>query len=115
MKLRRMRDEYWLAASARVTVVMEKVTPATVIMEPAMAVSSPREPSAPAPKSRGHASARAPRLSTSSSVNTTARATLMATRTVGTNQRLVRRASMISRSLFTTSSQRLGPLSSLTA
>ncbi len=34
--------------------VMENTTPATVIIEPATAVSKPREPAAPAPKSSGH-------------------------------------------------------------
>ena len=56
MKFRKIRGEYWLEASERTTIVIEKVTPATVIIDEAIAVSIPREPSAPAPKRRGWAS-----------------------------------------------------------
>lgn len=54
IKLRSTRDVYWLDASERATMVIENTTPATVIMELAMAASSPREPAAPAPNSSGH-------------------------------------------------------------
>ena len=47
MNLRKMRDVYWLDAKARATMVIEKATPATVIIELAMAVSMPRNPAAP--------------------------------------------------------------------
>jgi hypothetical protein len=53
MKLRSTRGEYWLAASDKATTVIEKTTPATVIIDVAIADSMPRAPSAPAPKSRG--------------------------------------------------------------
>ena len=53
MKFRRMREVYWLEASASVTRVIENVTPTTVIIEPAIVDSIPRAPSAPAPNMRG--------------------------------------------------------------
>jgi len=53
IQLRRTREVYWLEASERATMVIENTTPATVIMELAMAASSPREPAAPAPNSSG--------------------------------------------------------------
>ncbi len=57
MKWRRMRGEYWLDARESATTVIENPTPATVIMEVATALSISREPSALAPRSRGHSSA----------------------------------------------------------
>jgi hypothetical protein len=36
MKFRRMREVYWLEASASTTTVMENVTPTTVIIKPAI-------------------------------------------------------------------------------
>ena len=53
MKFRRMREVYWLEASASVTKVIENVTPTTVIIEPAIVDNIPRAPSAPAPNRRG--------------------------------------------------------------
>ena len=55
MKLRKTFDVYWLDANDSATMVMEKTTPATVIIEPAIAESMAREPSAPEPKRRGQA------------------------------------------------------------
>lgn len=40
MKLRRMRDVYWLAANASATNVIENVTPMTVIVEPAIVANN---------------------------------------------------------------------------
>jgi hypothetical protein len=54
MKFRRMRDVYWLEASANTTKIIENVTPTTVIIEPAIVDIIPRAPSAPAPNRRGH-------------------------------------------------------------
>lgn len=51
MKFRRMREVYWLDASA--TKVMENVIPITDIIEPASVDNIWRAPSAPAPDSRG--------------------------------------------------------------
>ena len=53
LKLRSTRGVYWLDTWANVLSVSEKIRAATVIIEPAMAVSTPRAPSAPAPNSRG--------------------------------------------------------------
>ena len=41
MKFRRIRGEYWFEASDRTTIVIEKVTPATVIIDGATAVKQP--------------------------------------------------------------------------
>jgi hypothetical protein len=56
MKFRRIRDVYCEAATVSATITIEKETPATVIIEVAMACSIPLAPSAPAPKSHGHRS-----------------------------------------------------------
>ncbi len=56
MKLRRMRGVYCVEANESVTMVIEKATPATVIIELAIAVSMPRAPSALAPSNGRHPS-----------------------------------------------------------
>ena len=53
MKFRRMREVYWLEASASVTNTIENVTPTTVIIEPAIVDNTPRAPAALAPNRRG--------------------------------------------------------------
>jgi hypothetical protein len=79
--------------------VIEKATPATVIIELAMAVSMPRDPAAPAPNRRGHCSCRLVRsMCLSISIKPCARTTAPSTRTVGTNQRLERKDSQSNRS-----------------
>lgn len=54
MKLRSTREVYWLAASASATTVIENTTPATVAIDPAMAVSMLRAPSASTSNTSGH-------------------------------------------------------------
>jgi hypothetical protein len=88
MKFRRTRGEYWLEASDSVTIVIEKATPATVTTDVAIAVSTPRAPSAPTPKTvpairsgKSKCMSRAIRPTASSMPPTTSR--------LGTNQRLV--------------------------
>src|SRR5665811_1709535 len=54
MKFRKMREVYWLEASASTTNIMENETPTMDIIEPAIVDIIPLAPSAPAPKSRGH-------------------------------------------------------------
>ena len=79
MKLRNTREVYWLEASDSATIVTEKTTPATVIIDPAIAESMPREPAAPAPNRRGHVASTS-RL-TSISISTSSSASNTATRT----------------------------------
>src|SRR5215813_3846342 len=85
-----MRDEYWLDACDNATIVIEKVTPATVIIELAIEDSIPREPSAPAPNNLGKL-VKSLRLSReSNSIATTARAPDPRTMSVGRNHKLER-------------------------
>ena len=99
MKLRRMREVYWLDASASATRVMENVMPITVIIEPASVDNNWRAPSGPAPNRRGHwVSQRLPPLE-SVSIKATAKTTLAATITDGMNQKLERRSLQICLSL----------------
>jgi hypothetical protein len=94
MKWRRMRGEYWLDASDSATMVIENVTPATVIIEPAMLVKRPREPSAPTPNRRGQRPSSHSRPShASTSIRATASATAPMTSSVGSSHRLDRRFS----------------------
>ena len=53
MKCLSTRGEYWVDARESVTIVIEKATPATVIMELAIAESISREPSALNAKTAG--------------------------------------------------------------
>src|SRR5688572_18540441 len=91
MKLRSIREVYWLDASARVTSVIEKVTPTTVIIEPAIVESTSRAPPAPEPKTRGHRSIHGRACPESSSIKPRASAMLAAKISEGTNQKLLRR------------------------
>ena len=91
MKFRRMREVYWLEASASTTRVMENVTPTTVIIEPAIVDIIPRAPSAPAPNRRGHWASHRSLPAESASINATARAMLNTTISEGINQKLDRR------------------------
>jgi hypothetical protein len=100
MKFRRMREVYWLEASARVTRVMENVTPTTVIIEPAMAASIARAPSTLAPKRRGQSSIQSWFPEESISINPRARIVLNATINDGRNQKLSRRLLQRCLSLF---------------
>src|SRR5689334_20352051 len=88
MKLRRMREVYWLEANASVTRVMEKVTPTTVIIEPAIVDSIPRAPEAPAPKKRGQRASQSAFAWVSTLIKPTASAMLAATMSDGRNQKL---------------------------
>jgi hypothetical protein len=88
MKLRSTRGEYWLAVSDSATMVTENTTPATVIMDVAMADSIPRAPPAPAPNRRGQSCASSMSSSGCSSTSTSAAATPIRTSTLGTSQRL---------------------------
>ncbi|CAA9301124.1 MAG: hypothetical protein AVDCRST_MAG40-366 [uncultured Gemmatimonadaceae bacterium] len=90
MKLRRMRGVYWLDACVTATVVMEKVTPATVIIEPAIAESIERELPALAPKTRGQRASASASTRADSSTIPTASAMAPSTIAPGTNQRLPR-------------------------
>ncbi len=90
MKFRRMREEYWLEASASATNVIENVTPTTDIIEPAIVESIPRAPSAPAPKRRGHRDSHMSITEESASIRATASTALPATISEGRNQRLER-------------------------
>ena len=54
MKLRKMREVYWLEANANASRVMETVMPITDIIEPASVDSISRAPSTPTPNIRGH-------------------------------------------------------------
>ena len=100
MKLRRTRDEYWLAANDSETMVMEKTTPATVIIEPAIVDSMPREPAAPAPNRRGQLAMTFCASIRSVSISANASVTAAQTITAGTNQKLDRRSVKRSRGFF---------------
>lgn len=90
MKRCSRRGEYWLEACDSASMVMEKVTVATVTIDPATADSMAREPSVPAPNSRGHwiSNSRGSQLSTS--VIITANIADPMTITAGINQKLPR-------------------------
>jgi hypothetical protein len=106
MKFRRMREVYWLEASAKVTRVIEKVTPTTLIMEPAMVVSIPRAPAAPAPKRRGQSSIQSQLPDESTSIRAAARTELKVTINDGRNQKLARRLPQRCMSLYMNHSAR---------
>ena len=91
MKFRRMREVYWLEASASATNVMENVTPITDIIEPAIVDNISREPAAPAPNRRGHWANHRSLPAESASTKTTAKTILNMTITKGTNQKLDRK------------------------
>ena len=91
MKFRRMREVYWLEAIANTINTIEKVTPTTVIMEPAMVDIMPRAPSAPAPNSRGHRANHCSLTAESAPIKTAARPMLARTIIDGINQKLDRR------------------------
>jgi hypothetical protein len=88
-KLRSRRGVNWLLASCSATIVTEKTVPVTVMRPPAMAVSTPRVPSAPPPKSQIQAS-RLPVRGVGICTAVIASATASRTASVGTNQRLSR-------------------------
>ena len=100
MKFRRMREVYWLEASASVIKVIENVTPTTVIIEPAMVASIPRAPAAPAPNRRGQSAIQSRLPAESASIKPTARTMLNATISDGRNQKLARRLLQRCLSLF---------------
>lgn len=90
MKFRSTLDEYWLEANDSDTIVIEKITPATVIIEPAIVDSMPREPAAPAPNKRGQLSRTFWPSMRSVSISANASVTAAQTITAGTNQKLDR-------------------------
>ena len=100
MKFRRMREVYWLEASASVIKVIENVTPTTVIIEPAIVANIPRAPAAPAPNRRGQSAIHVSLPEESASIKPTARTMLNATISDGTNQKLARRLLQNCLSLF---------------
>ncbi|HUS98613.1 MAG TPA: hypothetical protein VMX97_17955, partial [Hyphomicrobiaceae bacterium] len=100
MKFRRMREVYWLEASASTTKIMENVTPTTDIIEPAIVDIIPRAPSAPAPNRRGHRASHRSLPADSASINAAARATLNTTISEGINQKLDRRSFQSCPNLF---------------
>ena len=81
---------YWLEVSERATMVIENTTPATVIIEPATAVSRPRDPDAPAPKTSGQRASRCSSTLVSTAIKAAASPTVPAMITAGTNQKLDR-------------------------
>ena len=91
MKFRRMREVYWLDASASVIRVIENVTPTTVIIEPAIRGQPPAR--------AGRAGAKQARPADqpffapveSASIKAAPKAMLPATISEGTNQKLARR------------------------
>ncbi len=93
MKLRSTRDEYWPAARVSATSVIEKVTPTTVIIEPAMVDRMARAPSASGPieAATGRCS------STSSRARPSAPDAMIS----GTNQKLWSRRSQMRRMVLT--------------
>ena len=68
-KLASTRGEYWLAASDNATMVVENTTPATVIIDVAMADRMSRDAAALAPKRRGQRSVSLKPVLASNSVN----------------------------------------------
>ncbi len=92
MKLRSTRGEYCVAVSDNATMVMEKTTPATVIIDVAMADSIAREPLALAPNRRGDHSASSRVFHPSNSTRASAAAIEASTTSPGTNQKLARTA-----------------------
>ena len=90
MKLRNTRGLYWVAADESTTSVIEKITPATVIIEPAIAVSMARAPSVPAPNSPGQRCISMDANRRSSWIRATASAVAPVTMMPGISQRLVR-------------------------
>ena len=91
IKVRRMREVYWLEANASATNVMENVTPMTVTIEPAIVANNWRAPSGVAPNRRGHWASHRSLPAESVATKATASATLTVTINVGMNQKLDRR------------------------
>src|SRR5665647_143683 len=92
MKFRRMREVYWLEASASTTRIMENVTPTTDIIEPAIVDIIPRAPSAPAPNRRGHRASHRWIPAESAAIKAAASPTLAMIINEGMNQKLDRRS-----------------------
>ena len=100
MKFRRMREVYWLEASASVIKVIENVTPTTVIIEPAIVDRIPRAPSAPTPNRRGQPDSHCLPPLESTSIKANATPMLAVIISAGTNQKLERRLLQNCLSLF---------------
>ena len=90
MKLPSTREVYWLEVNDSATMVMENTVPATVIIELATAVSSPRAPAAPAPNTSGHSLAKCSSTVASTATSPAASPTAADTMTAGRNQKLER-------------------------
>ena len=86
MKLRRRRGPNWDDASVRATIVIENATPATVIMDPAIAASVARTPSGPVSRIHGRRRTQDPGTRRSSVTSTTARAPADSVMHVGQSQ-----------------------------
>jgi hypothetical protein len=112
MKLRKTRGEYWVDVSDSVTIVMENTTPATVIIDVAIAESIAREPAAPAPNSRGRRTPRSMACVLSTATSTMPSAIEATTTSAGTNQKLaLRRATSRGRSVGAVRNSKGGGLS----
>lgn len=90
MKLRSTREVYCVDPCASATMVIENTTPATVIIEEAIAESMARDPSASAPNIRGHRRASPSPALASTSTSADASATAASVISIGTNQKLER-------------------------
>lgn len=88
MKFRISRDEYCVDAVAIVMIVSVNDRLATVIIDPAIAVSIPRAPSAPTPNKRGNRAAQSYPTTASAAIRPLAIAIAAATMVSGTNHRL---------------------------
>jgi hypothetical protein len=99
MKVRRMRGVNWLEACVTASIVSEKVSPATVMIELAMADRSERELSALAPKTRGKRASASASTRAETSTMSTASATPPRPMAPGTNQSVPRRRAQAARSL----------------
>jgi hypothetical protein len=88
-KLRRRRGVNWLLASWSATMVTEKTVPVTVMSPPAIALRTPRAPSAPPPNSHTQAK-RLPGVGVGMRTANTASTAPTRTATLGTSQRLSR-------------------------
>ncbi len=95
MKVRNMREVYWLDANASATKTTENVTPTTDIIELAMVDISACAPVAPAPNRRGHCSSKRALVIESASIMTAAKTMHTATITDGKNQKLDHRTFQI--------------------
>lgn len=90
MKLRSKRGPSWDEASERVTNVIEKTTPATVIIDPAMIPSTALAPSAPPVNVQPRLSVNQRVTDVSTVTLTNANATATTVMSVGMNQKLDR-------------------------